>query len=176
MFENLSPAAPDKILALMAEYRQDPRSDKIDLGVGIYRDADGRTPVLSAVRKAEKRLYDGQDTKAYVGIAGDVGFNAAMIKLALGDALPAERVRGAQTPGGCGALRIIAELLNRARAGATVWLSDPTWPNHRPILAAAGLATGDYPYFDAASGKVKFDEMIAALSAAPAGDVVLLHG
>ncbi len=176
MFEQLSPAAPDKILALMAEFRQDERSDKVDLGVGIYRDADGRTPVLSAVRKAEQRLYDAQDTKAYVGIAGDVGFNAAMIDLALGDALPRERVRGAQTPGGCGALRIIAELLNRARAGANVWLSDPTWPNHKPILAAAGLATRDYPYFDAATGKVKFDEMIAALSAAPAGDIVLLHG
>ena len=176
MFETLNPAAPDKILALMAEFRKDDRPDKIDLGVGIYRDATGRTPVLSAIRKAERRLYENQQTKAYVGVAGDMNFNAAMIDLTLGGAVSGDRVRGVQAPGGCGALRILAELLDRARPGATIWLSDPTWPNHVPIMTAAGLGIRQYPYFDPATGTVRFDEMMTALSAAAAGDIVLLHG
>ncbi|RAZ88677.1 aromatic amino acid aminotransferase [Mesorhizobium hawassense] len=176
MFETLQPAPADKILALIGLYRNDPRPGKVDLGVGVYKDIDGRTPVMRAVREAEKRLLASQDTKTYLGLAGDTGFNAAMIKLAFGGKADHSRIRAAQAPGGSGALRLVAELLQRTRAGATVWLSDPTWPNHLPVMRAAGLQVRDYPYFDAASGAVRFDEMLTALKTANSGDVVLLHG
>ncbi|MBN9548630.1 MAG: aspartate/tyrosine/aromatic aminotransferase [Alphaproteobacteria bacterium] len=176
MFETLQPAPADKILALIGLYRNDPRPGKVDLGVGVYKDIDGKTPVMRAVREAEKRLLASQDTKTYLGLAGDTGFNAAMIKLAFGDKADHSRIRAAQAPGGSGALRLVAELLQRTRPGATVWLSDPTWPNHPPVMRAAGLQVRDYPYFDAASGSVRFDEMLAALKTANSGDVVLLHG
>jgi len=176
MFETLQPAPADKILALIGLYRNDPRPGKVDLGVGVYKDIDGRTPVMRAVREAEKRLLASQDTKTYLGLAGDTGFNAAMIKLAFGEKADHSRIRAAQAPGGSGALRLVAELLQRTRAGATVWLSDPTWPNHPPVMRAAGLKVRDYPYFDAASGTVRFDDMLAALKTAESGDVVMLHG
>lgn len=176
MFENLQPAPADKILALIGLYRADPRSDKVDLGVGVYKDREGRTPVMRAVREAETRLFAGQDTKTYLGLAGDTAFNTAMIKLAFGDKADLSRIRAAQAPGGSGALRLVAELLQRTRAGATIWLSNPTWPNHMPVMRAAGLQVREYPYFDAASGTVRFDEMLAALRTAASGDVVLLHG
>ncbi|TIW20325.1 MAG: aspartate/tyrosine/aromatic aminotransferase [Mesorhizobium sp.] len=176
MFEALQPAPADKILALIGLYRADTRPGKVDLGVGVYKDRDGRTPVMRAVREAEKRLLASQDTKTYLGLAGDIGFNAAMIKLAFGEKADLSRIRAAQAPGGSGALRLVAELLQRTRPGATVWLSDPTWPNHLPVMRAAGLQVRDYPYFDAASGAVRFDDMLAALKTANSGDVVLLHG
>ncbi len=176
MFENLQPAPADKILALIGLYRADPRSDKVDLGVGVYKDREGRTPVMRAVREAETRLFAGQDTKTYLGLAGDTAFNTAMIKLAFGDKADLSCIRAAQAPGGSGALRLVAELLQRTRAGATVWLSNPTWPNHMPVMRAAGLQVREYLYFDAASGTVRFDEMLAALRRAASGDVVLLHG
>ncbi|WP_192245011.1 amino acid aminotransferase [Mesorhizobium silamurunense] len=176
MFETLQPAPADKILALIGLYRADTRPGKVDLGVGVYKDRDGRTPVMRAVREAEKRLLASQDTKTYLGLAGDIGFNAAMIKLAFGERADLSRIRAAQAPGGSGALRLVAELLQRTRAGATVWLSNPTWPNHLPVMRAAGLQVRDYPYFDAASGAVRFDDMLTALKTANSGDVVLLHG
>ncbi|RUW29956.1 MULTISPECIES: amino acid aminotransferase [unclassified Mesorhizobium] len=176
MFENLQPAPADKILALIGLYRADTRPGKVDLGVGVYKDRDGKTPVMRAVREAEKRLLASQDTKTYLGLAGDTGFNAAMIKLAFGEKADLSRIRAAQAPGGSGALRLVAELLQRTRPGATVWLSDPTWPNHLPVMRAAGLKVRDYPYFDAASGAVRFDDMVAALKTANGGDIVLLHG
>ncbi|RUV91369.1 aspartate/tyrosine/aromatic aminotransferase [Mesorhizobium sp. M1A.F.Ca.IN.022.07.1.1] len=176
MFETLQPAPADKILALIGLYHADTRPGKVDLGVGVYKDRNGRTPVMRAVREAEKRLLAGQDTKTYLGLAGDIGFNAAMIRLAFGDNADHSRIRAAQAPGGSGALRLVAELLQRTRPGATVWLSDPTWPNHQPVMRAAGLQVRDYPYFDAVSGAVRFDDMLAALKTATSGDVVLLHG
>ncbi|RVD24952.1 aminotransferase class I/II-fold pyridoxal phosphate-dependent enzyme, partial [Mesorhizobium sp. M4B.F.Ca.ET.017.02.2.1] len=176
MFETLQPAPADKILALIGLYRADPRPGKVDLGVGVYKDRDGKTPVMRALREAEKRLLQSQDTKTYLGLAGDTGFNAAMAKLTFGDKADLSRVRTAQAPGGSGALRLVAELLKRTRADATVWLSDPTWPNHMPVMRAAGLQIRDYPYFDAASGAVRFRDMLAALRTAERGDVVLLHG
>ena len=176
MFETLQPAPADKILALIGLYRADPRPDKVDLGVGVYKDRDGKTPVMRAVREAEKRLLNSQDTKTYLGLAGDTGFNTAMARLAFGDAVDFSRVRAAQAPGGSGALRLVAELLKRTRADATIWLSDPTWPNHMPVMRAAGLQIREYPYFDAATGAVRFDDMLAALRTANAGDVALLHG
>ena len=176
MFEELQPAPADKILALIGLYRADPRPEKLDLGVGVYKDRDGNTPVMRAVRKAEQRLLETQTTKTYLGLAGDLAFNAAMAGLVFGASADAARVRAAQAPGGSGALRLAAELLKRTRSGITVWVSDPTWPNHVPIMRDAGLSVRDYPYFDAASGAVRFEAMLDALRQAPRGDAVLLHG
>jgi aromatic-amino-acid transaminase len=176
MFETLTAAPPDKIIALMGRFREDPRPGKIDLGVGVYKDAKGNTPIMAAVRAAEKLLYERQSTKTYVGMAGDALFNAAMIGLVFGEDADRARIRAAQAPGGSGALRILAELIARAKPGATVWLSDPTWPNHVPLIRAAGVTTKEYPYFDAATGMVRFDAMMEALKKAAPGDIVLLHG
>ncbi|MDR7032604.1 amino acid aminotransferase [Mesorhizobium sp. BE184] len=176
MLDHLQPAPADKILALIGLYRADPRADKVDLGVGVYKDSAGRTPVMRAVREAEKRLLETQETKTYLGLAGDTAFNSAMAALVFGPAADSSRIRAAQAPGGSGALRLAAELLNRARPGTKVWVSNPTWPNHMPIMREAGLETRDYPYFDPASGTVRFEEMMAALQKAEAGDTVLLHG
>lgn len=176
MLDYLQPAPADKILALIGLYRADPRADKVDLGVGVYKDSAGRTPVMRAVREAEKRLLETQDTKTYLGLAGDTAFNSAMAALVFGPAADSSRIRAAQAPGGSGALRLAAELLKRARPDTKVWVSNPTWPNHMPIMRGAGLETRDYPYFDPASGTVRFEEMMAALQKAEAGDTVLLHG
>jgi len=176
MFETLTAAPPDKIIALMGQFREDPRPGKIDLGVGVYKDAKGGTPIMAAVRAAEKLLYERQSTKTYVGMAGDMLFNAAMIGLVFGKDADRARIRAAQAPGGSGALRILAELIARAKPDATVWLSDPTWPNHVPLVRAAGVTTKDYPYFDATTGMVRFDAMMDALKKATPGDIVLLHG
>lgn len=175
MLETLRPAEPDRILSLIALVRDDPRPGKMDLSIGVYRDATGRTPILDVVREAERRLYEGESTKSYVGPAGDAAFNSAVARLVFGDR-DAARIRTVQTPGGAGALRILAGLLARARPGATVWLPDPTWVNHESIVSDAGLAIRRYPYFDAATGGVRFDALLDALSGAAAGDTVLLHG
>ncbi len=176
MFEALQPAAPDKILGLQEAFRADPRERKIDLGVGVYKDAEGRTPIMRAVKEAERRLLEGQTTKAYLGPAGDEGFNAAMVALVFGKDAPADRIAAAQTPGGTGAVRLLADLIARAERTATVWISEPTWPNHQAILRAAGLAFRTYPYFDKARCEVDWPAMKAALAEAGPGDVVLLHG
>lgn len=175
MFEMLKPAAPDGILALMALYRNDPRPAKIDLGVGVYRDDSGGTPIFGAVREAERRLHETQMTKTYLGLAGDVAFNELMIGLVFGANCDRARLRAAQTPGGTGALRMLADLVKLARPDATVWVPDPTWPNHLPILRAAGLKVAPFPYYDADTG-ITFDEAVETLKGAGAGDVVLLHG
>lgn len=176
MFETLEAAKPDKILALIGMLREDARPDKVDLGVGVYKDEAGRTPVMRALRQAEERLLEEQTSKSYLGLAGDLGFNKAMTALAFGDGFDAARIRAVQAPGGSGALRILAELLKRAKPDATIWISDPTWPNHVPMMQAAGLAIRTYPYFDAETGTVSFEAMIAALKTAAPGDIVLLHG
>ena len=176
MFETLQPAAPDGILMLMSLYRDDPRTDKLDLGVGVYKDVDGKTPVMRAVREAERRLHKTQASKSYLGLAGDVVFNELMIGLVFGEKAERPRLRAAQTPGGTGALRLLADLIAAARPDTTVWVPDPTWPNHMPILRAAGLTARTYPYFDSTTGSVRFDAMIEALKGAAPGDVVLLHG
>lgn len=176
MFETLTPAAPDGILALMSIYRDDPRRDKLDLGIGVYKSPDGSTPIMRAVREAEHRLHGEQATKTYLGLAGDVAFNAAMIGLVFGDDADRTRLRAAQTPGGTGALRMLAELVRLARPDAAVWVPDPTWPNHLPIMHAASLTTKVYPYFNAETGGLRFDAMLETLKGAKPGDVVLLHG
>jgi aromatic-amino-acid transaminase len=176
MFETLKPTPPDKIIQLIDLYKADPRTDKVDLGVGVYKDANGNTPVMRAVKEAERRLLDEQKTKAYVGILGDLSFVEAMADLALGDAVPAERLSGAQTPGGTGAIRQLFELIKRANPGATVWHSDPTWPNHPAILGYLGMPARTYRYFDAETCEVDFEGMMADLADLKAGDVLLLHG
>jgi aromatic-amino-acid transaminase len=176
MLDRLQPQAPDKIIALMAEYAADPRPGRIDLGVGVYRDATGRTPIPRAVKAAEERLWREQTTKTYKGLIGDLPFIEAMRRLVLGESVAADRTAGAQAPGGTGALRLLFELVQRADRGATVWHSDPTWPNHLAILAHLGIPVRPYRYFDAASRDVDRAGMMADLAAARPGDVLLLHG
>ena len=176
MFETLTKAPGDKILALMGEYAADPRPTKIDLGVGVYKDEQGVTAIMSAVRKAEERILKSEKTKTYLGIAGNKGFGAAVLDLALADSVERSRVRIAQAPGGTGSLWVLMQLINRARPGATVWVSDPTWPNHNPIAENSGLTVKKYPYFDAETRGVKFAEMLATLDGLSKDDVVLLHG
>ncbi len=176
MFENLKKPAPDKIIEMIGLFAADDRADKLDLGVGVYKDADGKTPVMRAVKSAEKILLENQQSKSYVGLLGDLSYVDAMRDLVLGDAVAPGRVCGAQEPGGTGAIRQIFELIKAANAGATVWISDPSWPNHEAILKYLGMNIGKYRYFDEASCGVDFEGMKGDLSAAQAGDVVLLHG
>jgi len=178
MFERLELVVQDTILSLMAAYRADPDPRKIDLGIGVYRDDRGETPVMAAVRRAEQALLARQTTKTYVGPAGNPGFNQALERLVFGEehpALAAGRVRTVQTPGGCGALRLGAELIRTAAPDAIVHVSTPTWANHAPLLGGSGVKLAHYPYFDAATGGVQFGAMMAGLERLPAGAVVLLH-
>jgi len=176
MFETLKPQPADKIIALMGQFRADPRPSKIDLGVGVYKDATGHTPVMRAVREAGRRLLESETTKTYTALAGEPAFHAAMAGLILGPGHDAGRLAAVATVGGTGAIRQALELLRRARPGFRVWLSDPTWPNHNAILAEMGIETLPYRYFDAETKGVSFDAMMADLAGAQAGDVVLLHG
>jgi aromatic-amino-acid transaminase len=176
MFAHLSPQPKDKILALMAAYKEDPRDSKVDLGVGVYKDASGNTPVMRAVKAAERRLVDEQTSKAYVGLAGDPAFSDAMIDLVLDGAVARERVAAVATPGGTGAIRQGLELIKLAAPDATVWISNPTWPNHPSIIKYLDMPMAEYRYFDEATRGVDFDGMLADLKQVKAGDVVLLHG
>ena len=178
MFERLERAPDDPILGLMAAFRADTDPNKVDLGVGVFRDAKGNTPVLDCVRQAEQAVLARQTSKTYVAPAGNAAFNQAMEKLVFGAehvVFTAERVRSIQGPGGCGALRLGAELVRLAAPQATVHVSTPTWANHVPLLTGTGLRLARYPYYEPARGAVNFGAMYQALEALPAGDVVLLH-
>ena len=176
MLENLIAQPADKILALVAAYRADPRDEKVDLGVGVYKDASGNTPVMRAVKEAERRILADQSSKAYTGLAGDPAFGAAMRDLILGDSVAADRVAAVATPGGTGAIRQALELIKMAAPDATVWLSNPTWPNHPSIIKYLGMKMGEYTYFDSETRGVDFAGMLADLDQIKQGDVVLLHG
>ncbi len=176
MLEHLTSQPKDKILALMAAYKEDPRDNKVDLGVGVYKDASGNTPVMRAVKAAEKRLVKEQSSKAYVGLAGDPAFGNAMIDLVLDGAVARNKVAAVATPGGTGAIRQGLELIKLAAPGATVWISDPTWPNHPSIIKYLGIKTKSYRYFDAETRNVDYVGMLTDLGAVLPGDVVLLHG
>lgn len=176
MLKNLKPQAPDNILMLMQQYKEDPRPTKIDLGVGVYKDATGNTPVMRAIKAAEHRLWEQQTTKTYVGLAGDPAFGDAMIQLVLGNAVARNKVAAAATPGGTGAVRQAFELIKMANPDARVFVSDPTWPNHLSILHYLGIEAVPYRYFDSETRGVDFDGMMQDLATAKAGDVVLLHG
>jgi len=176
MFETLKAQPADKILALMQMYRDDPRDTKVDLGVGVYKDATGLTPVMRAVKAAEHQIWETQDSKVYTGLAGDPAFADAMIALILGDAVPRGSVAAAATPGGTGAVRQAFEMIQMAKPDARVFVSDPTWPNHLSILKYLGMEVVPYRYFNDETRGVDFDGMIADLKTAHAGDVILLHG
>ena len=176
MLENLKAQPADKILALMAAFREDRRDNKVDLGVGVYKDATGNTPVMRAVKEAERRLVADQTTKAYTGLAGDPAFSDAMIDLVLGDAIARDRIAAIATPGGTGAIRQALELIKMAAPEATIWLSDPTWPNHPSIIKYLGMKSRTYRYFDADTRNVDYIGMLTDLGAVMPGDVVLLHG
>ncbi|MDH5227815.1 MAG: aminotransferase class I/II-fold pyridoxal phosphate-dependent enzyme, partial [Gammaproteobacteria bacterium] len=163
MFETLDTLPPDPILGVTAAFRRDTSPLKVDLGVGVYRDESGNTPVPAAVRAAEQALIGAQTSKSYVGPAGNVEFNERIIALALGPLAGslADRTATIQTVGGCGALRLGAELVKVARPGTIVHVSDPTWANHEPLIGSSGLRLERYPYFDAARREVAFDAMHA---------------
>ncbi|HQZ12164.1 MAG TPA: amino acid aminotransferase [Devosia sp.] len=176
MFETLNKATLDKIFVLMAEYAADPRDGKIDLGVGVYKDPTGNTPIMSAVRKAEKRINDTAKTKTYKGVVGNKEFSAGIVELALGNTVDKSRVRTVNGNGGTGALMILAHVLGRARPKGRIFISDPSWPNHWPLCEMAGLTPVYYPYFDPKTRRVDFDAMIKALDGLGPDDIVLLHG
>ncbi|TMV84251.1 aspartate/tyrosine/aromatic aminotransferase [Thioclava sp. BHET1] len=176
MLGNLKPQPQDKILQLMSMYREDRREQKIDLGVGVYKDAEGRTPIMRAVKAAEKQLWEAETTKSYTGLAGEPAFHDAMAELVLGAAYPKDRFAAIATPGGTGAIRQALELIRLAAPEAKVWISNPTWPNHPSIIKFLGMSVVEYRYFDSEAGAVDFDGMMADLAQVAAGDVVLLHG
>jgi aromatic-amino-acid transaminase len=173
---DLPPVNSDSLLALIALANADPRPLKIDVGVGVFRDALGGTPILKVIKEAEQRLVDTQVTKAYLGSAGDKRFAELLRPILLGEHAADERIAGLQTPGGCGALRLGFELVATANPGARVFVGTPTWPNHPPIIAAARLEQVDYPYYERGQGIIRFEDMISTLNSAVPGDVALLHG
>jgi aspartate aminotransferase/aromatic-amino-acid transaminase len=176
MFETLHKATLDKIFVLMAEYAADPRTNKIDLGVGVYKDEKNATPIMSAVKKAEQRLLAAEKTKTYKGVLGNKEFSSAIVELALGKSVDATRLRTINGVGGTGALMVLLHVLGRARPGGTIHISDPSWPNHWPLAEGAGLKPVTYPYFDTTTRRVNFPAMIAALDKLGPDDIVLLHG
>lgn len=173
---DLPPLVSDTLLALIAMVNADPRADKIDVGVGVYRDGEGRTPVMRAVKAAEQRLLDQQHSKSYLGGAGDKGFAKALRPIVLGAHADDERIVGLQTPGGCGALFLALNLIAAANPGAKVIMGTPTWPNHPPMTVGAGLQISEYRHYDREARKVDFASMAEALKAGRPGDVALLHG
>jgi aspartate aminotransferase len=179
VFETLKPLPPDAILGIMTLFRADPHPGKIDLSVGVYQDEQGRTPVLASVRVAEKAILEKQDSKTYVAIAGNAAFNRGVEEILYGKEHPAlqgGRVATVQTPGGSGGLSVAGHLVARARPGAKIYVSDPTWPNHQPLLKGSGLQLDTYPYYDYAKHRVDFEPMLERLDKASAGELVLIHG
>ncbi len=177
LFEALEEQKTDSLLHLIALADADPRPDKIDVGVGVYKDAAGNTPILRAVKAAERILWETQETKAYLGSAGDARFAELIKPIVFGEAAARDdRIVGVQTPGGCGALRLGADLIDSANDRARIFVGQPTWPNHGPLIECAGVEMVKHPYYDPKSRRILFDEMMDALEEAEAGDLLLLHG
>lgn len=176
MFNSLQQQPADKILALMQVYKEDPRENKIDLGVGVYKDASGQTPIMQSIKQAEHMLWETQDTKSYVGLTGTPEFSETMIDLILGDKFDKNLTASAATPGGTGAVRQAFELGKMANPNLRVFVSDPTWPNHLSILKYLGIPVEPYRYFDAKTRAVDFSSMMTDLENAKEGDLILLHG
>ncbi len=164
MFNSLQQQPADKILALMQLYKEDPRENKIDLGVGVYKDASGQTPIMQSIKKAEHLLWKTQETKSYVGLTGTLEFSEVMINLLLGDKFDKSLTASAATPGGTGAVRQAFELGKMANPNLRVFVSDPTWPNHLSILKYLGISVEPYRYFDAETRSVDFSAMMADLA------------
>ncbi len=176
MLTDLTPQPADKILALVQMFREDPREMKVDLGVGVYKNAEGVTPVMRAVKEAERRIVETQETKAYTSLSGDPAFATAMRGLILADSVDAGRVAAVATPGGTGAVRQGLELMQYADRAATIWISNPTWPNHPSIIKYLGVPMREYRYFDNSTRGVDFAGMMDDLKGVKRGDLVLLHG
>ncbi len=174
MFDAVLPAPPDPILGLTEAFKSDPRPDKVNLGVGVFQNDDGETPVLQAVKAAEAAILAAEKTKNYLPIPGEPEFGRRVEEFLFGSA-PAQTARTAQAPGGTGALRVAADFLSDLSRTSAVWLSTPTWPNHRGVFGASGLAIQAYPYYDTAGRRVAFDAFAGALETVPAGDIVVLH-
>ena len=174
--DDLPPVINDSLLALIALCAADPRPDKIDVGVGVFRDGAGNTPILKVIKEAEQRLLDTQKSKSYLGSAGDKRFAQLLRPILLGEHALDERILGVQTPGGCGALRLGFELIATANPDARVFLGTPTWPNHPPIIRAVGLEAVEYPYYERGQAAIRFEDMLEAIRSGEPGDVALLHG
>ena len=173
---DLPPVQSDSLLALIALCNADPRPEKIDVGVGVFRDGQGNTPILKVIKEAERILWETQETKSYLGSAGDKRFAELLRPILLGEHAEDDRIAGLQTPGGCGALRLGFELIASVNPNARVLVGTPTWPNHPPIIRSVGLQMVEYPYYDRDACSIRFDAMVSALKEARAGDVALLHG
>jgi aromatic-amino-acid transaminase len=176
LLETLGEIQSDSLLKLIALANGDPRPHKIDVGVGVYRDGIGNTPILRALKAAEKLLWERQESKSYIGGFGDIRFAELLRPIVLGRHADDDRIAGLQTPGGCGALSLGFKLIAAASPDATVLVGTPTWPNHVPVIREAGLKLREYGYYDRLETRIRFDQMMAALESASAGDVVLLHG
>jgi aspartate aminotransferase len=176
MFEKFQPAKADPILGLSKLFNADPHPQKIDLGVGVYKDASGNTPIMRAVKRAEARLHQEQTTKVYTTLAGSELFREQMRDLVLADCVLASRVATVQTPGGTGAIRQILESVKMLNPDATIWISDPSWPSHLSMATHMGFKTRSYPYFNNETAMVDIDRMMASFADLTAGDVLLLHG
>jgi len=179
VFDQLKPLPADAILGIMQLFRADDFPGKVDLSVGVYQDDDGNTPILESVKKAEKIVYDGEKTKSYVAPAGNARFNRLMEELVFGadsELLREGRVVTVQGPGGSGALSVASHLIQRARPGARIFGSEPSWPNQVPLLSLCGARLELYPYYDFSAHRVDFDAMTAAIETMHAGDYLLLHG
>jgi aspartate/tyrosine/aromatic aminotransferase len=173
---DLPPVQSDSLIALIGMVNADPRADKIDVGVGVFRDGAGNTPILKVIKEAEQRLRDTQKSKSYLGSAGDKRYAELLRPILLGEHARDDRIVGLQTPGGCGALRLGFELLARSSPQARVFVGGPTWPNHPPIIRAVGLSAVEYPYYERGQGAIRFEDMIEALRSGERGDIALLHG
>jgi aromatic-amino-acid transaminase len=173
---DLPPVIDDSLLKLIALCNADPRPHKIDVGVGVFRDGEGNTPILKVIKEAEQRLLDTQKSKSYLGSAGDKRFAELLRPILLGPHADDDRIAGVQTPGGCGALRLAFELIATANPAARVFVGTPTWPNHPPIIEAVQLELREYPYYERGQGAIRFEDMIEALGSGEPGDVALLHG
>lgn len=175
MFESFASPAPDTIVELMQLYRADPRLTKKDLGIGVYKDAEGQTPIMRAVKLAERRYQESETSKAYLGLQGDEVFSGYIRDLVLDGVIPNDRVRSIQTVGGGAALRLLCDMLADNPGTGNYWVPTPTWINHIPIAKAAGLSVKEYAYYDPVSGGVNFDRMVDSLGSAGRGDIILLH-
>ncbi|GAB4523023.1 MAG: aspartate transaminase [Anaerolineae bacterium] len=179
MFEQLSMAPADPILGLTEAFKRDPNPNKVNLSVGVYKDASGQTPIFRAVKRAEERLLSMEKTKSYLGIPGTEEFARLTQELIFGADHPIvteQRACTAHTPGGTGALRVAGDFVFRMVGAKTVWVSQPTWPNHPGVFQAAGHQVKTYPYFDPETHGLAFDRMIEAWQQIPEGDLVVIHG
>ncbi|WP_114764761.1 aromatic amino acid transaminase [Vibrio rhodolitus] len=176
MFSHLPEPKLDPILSLSVAYRNDPRAEKVDLGIGVYKSSTGETPIMQAIELAQQKVVATQKTKSYVGLAGCEEFNQSMVNLVLGDSPVLDRVSAIQTPGASGALRMLGDLMKVAQPNTTVWLSNPSYVNHQPVMEAAGLKVKHYTYFCPVTKQVDKARMLEEISQAGKDDVVLLHG